>query len=84
MKTSVEIEDMSETDLNGYAHLCGWALARSHARSGDRFAISGYLGQNDTFDRAIADFSVAYADQNDRDYQQLVTAVKSGQLKAID
>ncbi len=84
MKFSVEIEGMSEADLSGYAHLCGWALARSHARSGDRFAIGGYLGQNDTFDRAIADFAVVYADQNDRDYQQLVTAVKSGQIKAID
>jgi uncharacterized protein (DUF2252 family) len=84
MKFSVEIEGMSEADLSGYAHLCGWALARSHARSGDRFAIGGYLGQNDTFDRAIADFAVVYADQNDRDYQQLVTAVKSGQIQAID
>ncbi len=83
MKTSVEIEGMSETDLRGYAHLCGWALARSHARSGDRFQIAGYLGQNDTFDRAIANFAVAYADQNDRDYQQLVDAVASGQIKAI-
>jgi uncharacterized protein (DUF2252 family) len=84
MKTSVEIEDMSETDLRGYSHLCGWALARSHARSGDRFMISGYLGQNDTFDRAIANFAVAYADQNDRDYQQLLVSVESGQIKAID
>jgi uncharacterized protein (DUF2252 family) len=84
MKTSVEIEDMSETDLHGYAHLCGWALARSHARSGDRFMISGYLGQNDVFDRAIANFAVAYADQNDRDYHQLLVAVESGQIKAID
>ncbi|MGB3651106.1 MAG: DUF2252 domain-containing protein [Rivularia sp. (in: cyanobacteria)] len=54
MKTSVEIEGMSETDLRGYSHLCGWALARSHARSGNRFVISGYLGHSDTFDRAIA------------------------------
>ncbi len=83
MKTSVEIEGMSEQDLKGYAHLCGWALARSHARSGDRFAIAGYLGQNDKFDRAIADFAVAYADQNDRDYQQLVNAVATGQIKVL-
>ncbi len=83
MKTSVEIEGMSETDLRGYSHLCGWALARSHARSGNRFAIAGYLGQNDTFDRAIASFAVAYADQNDRDYHQLVEAVAAGQIKAI-
>lgn len=84
MKTSVEIEGMSEADLRGYSHLCGWALARSHARSGNRFMISGYLGQNDTFDRAIANFAVAYADQNERDYQQLLAAVASGQIKAIE
>lgn len=84
MKTSVEIEGMSETDLRGYSHLCGWALARSHARSGDRFMMSGYLGQNDTFDRATANFAVAYADQNDRDYHQLLAAVKSGRVEAID
>jgi uncharacterized protein (DUF2252 family) len=84
MKTSVEIEGMSEADLRGYSHLCGWALARSHARSGNRFMISGYLGQNDTFDRAIANFAVAYADQNDRDYHQLLVAVESGQIKAIE
>lgn len=84
MKFSIEIEGMSEADLSGYAHLCGWALARSHARSGDRFAISGYLGRNDIFELAIADFAVIYADQNDRDYQQLVDAVKSGQIQAID
>ena len=83
MKTSVEIEGMSETDLRGYSHLCGWALALSHARSGNRFAIAGYLGQNDTFDRAIANFAVAYAEQNDRDYHQLVEAVAAGQIKAI-
>jgi uncharacterized protein (DUF2252 family) len=83
MKTSVEIEGMSEPDLRGYSHLCGWALARSHARSGDRFAIAGYLGQNDTFDRAIANFAVAYADQNERDYHQLVEADAAGQIKAI-
>lgn len=83
MKISVEIESMSDTDLRGYSQLCGWALARSHARSGDRFIISGYLGQSDTFDRAVANFAVAYADQNAQDYQQLVDAVAAGQIKAI-
>lgn len=63
--------------------LCGWALVRSHARSGDRFLISGYLGQSATFDRAIANFAVAYADQNAQDYQQLVDAVAAGQIKTI-
>ena len=84
MKTSVEIEGMSETDLKGYCHLCGWALAHSHARSGNRFIISGYLGQSDTFDRAIANFAVAYADQTERDYKALADAVAAGQIKAIE
>lgn len=83
MKTSVEIEGMSETDLKGYSHLCAWALARSHARSGKRFELAGYLGQNDSFDRAIADFAIAYADQNDRDYQALADAVATGKIEAI-
>jgi len=65
-----------------YARMCAAALARAHARSGDRIAIASYLGTSDTFDRAIADFSAAYADQNERDYQALVDAVKSGRLKA--
>ncbi|MEJ6486069.1 DUF2252 domain-containing protein [Nostoc punctiforme UO1] len=84
MKTSVEIEGMSETDLRGYCHLCGWALARSHARSENRFIISGYLGQSDRFDRAIANFAVAYAEQTERDYKALADAVAAGQIKAIE
>jgi len=84
MKTSVEIEGMSETDFRGYCNLCGWALARSHARSGNRFIISGYLGQSDTFERAIANFAVAYADQTERDYKALADAVAAGQIKAIE
>ncbi len=81
MKTSVEIDSMSENDLQGYAHLCGWALAQSHARSGNRFAISGYLGASDTFDRAIANFAVGYANQTDRDYKALADAVTAGQVE---
>ena len=65
-----------------YSRLCGATLARAHARLGDRVAIAAYLGQGDAFDRAIADFSVAYADQNERDYEAFVKAVKSGRLKA--
>jgi hypothetical protein len=57
-------------------------LARAHARSGDRIAIASYLGTSDTFDRAIADFSSSYADQNERDYEALVAAVRSGRLEA--
>ena len=65
-----------------YAQLCGATLARAHARRGDRIAIASYLGKGDAFDRAIADFSTAYGDQNERDYEALVEAVKSGRLTA--
>jgi uncharacterized protein (DUF2252 family) len=65
-----------------YAQACGWTLARAHARSGDRIAIGAYMGKKDTFDQAIADFAEAYADQNERDYQALLDAVKSGRLAA--
>ncbi len=68
--------------MTAYARICGATLARAHARSGDRIAIAAYLGTSDVFDRAIADFSTAYADQNERDYQALVDAVGSGRLEA--
>jgi hypothetical protein len=63
--------------------MCGGTLARAHARSGDRIAIASYLGKRDVFDNAIADFSAAYADQNERDHAALVEAVKGGRVKAI-
>ena len=65
-----------------YGTLCGWTLARAHARSGDRIAIAAYLGKGDSFDRALVEFSKAYADQNERDYQALNAAVKSGKIDA--
>jgi predicted alpha/beta hydrolase len=65
-----------------YARLCGATLARAHARLGDRVAIAAYLGKGDVFDRAVADFSVAYADQNERDFEAFVWAVRSGRLSA--
>jgi uncharacterized protein (DUF2252 family) len=67
-KVSAVIETMTPEIMRIYAQLCGWTLARGHARSGDRIAISAYLGTSDTFDRAIADFAAAYADQNERDH----------------
>ena len=82
MKLSVDIEDMSASDLIGYSKLCGWALARAHARSGDPAVISGYLGKNDAFERVIAAFAIVYADQTERDCEALVTAVKTGRLEA--
>ena len=65
-----------------YSRICGATLARAHARWGDRIAIASYLGNGDAFDRAIVDFSAAYADQNERDYETLVHAVKAGRIKA--
>ena len=82
MKGSVVVEGMSPSSLGLYAVACGWTLARAHARSGDPIAITECLGDSDAFDRAIADFSKRYADQNDRDYQEFVNAIRSGRLQA--
>jgi ASC-1-like (ASCH) protein len=68
--------------MAAYGNLCAWTLARAHARSGDRIAIAAYLGNGDSFDRALVEFSKAYADQNERDYQALAAAVKSGRITA--
>jgi len=68
--------------MAAYGKLCSWTLARAHARSGDRIAIASYLGNSDSFDRAILQFSEAYAEQNDRDYEALAKAVKSGRVTA--
>ncbi len=76
------VEIMKPQNLKGYAGLCGWALARAHARSGDAAVLTGYLGSSTAFEDAIADFSVAYADQNERDHAALVAAVRSGKVEA--
>ena len=81
-KFSVDIETMVPTGLRLYGALCGWTLARAHARSGDRIAIAAYLGGSDVFDRAITQFAAAYADQNERDHQSLLDAVASGRIIA--
>jgi uncharacterized protein (DUF2252 family) len=75
MKGSVHLETLSGRDLLGYGRLCGWVLARAHARSGDGAAISGYLGTGDRFDGAVADFAEAYADQTEADYAAFVRTV---------
>jgi uncharacterized protein (DUF2252 family) len=81
-KGSADVDTMGSGPMTAYARVCGATLARAHARSGDRIAIASYLGTSDTFDRAIAAFSSAYADQNERDYAALVDAVESGRLEA--
>jgi uncharacterized protein (DUF2252 family) len=81
-KFSVEISLLRPEGLQLYGALCGWTLARAHARSGDRIAIASYLGGSDVFDRAIGRFASAYADQNERDYHALVDAAKAGRITA--
>jgi uncharacterized protein (DUF2252 family) len=81
-KGSAEIEQMVPKGMEIYGGLCGWTLARAHARSGDRIAIAAYLGNGRSFDRAIVEFSRAYAEQNQRDYKALARAVESGRIKA--
>ena len=81
-KLSPDIEIMPPNEMTIYGEMCGWALARAHARSGDRIAISAYLGNGEAFDRALAEFASTYADQNERDFQALVVAVKGGRVKA--
>ena len=81
-KYSIAIEALIPRGMRIYGELCGWALARAHACSGDRIAIAAYLGGSDVFDRAITQFAAAYADQNERDHQALVDAVTSGRLTA--
>jgi uncharacterized protein (DUF2252 family) len=81
-KGSAEIEQMVPKGMALYGRLCGWTLARAHARSGDRIAIAAYLGGGASFDRAILDFSAAYAEQNQRDYELLTAAVRTGKLVA--
>jgi uncharacterized protein (DUF2252 family) len=81
-KFSAPIEIMVPRGMRIYGELCGWTLARAHARSGDRIAIAAYLGGSDVFDQAIARFAAVYADQNERDYKTLVDAVASGRITA--
>src|SRR5215212_8866952 len=80
MKGSAKVESMSSEELVLYARLCGWALARAHARSGDRVSIAAYLGKSERFDVAIADFAKEYADQTERDHAALCAAVNSGRV----
>jgi uncharacterized protein (DUF2252 family) len=81
-KGSAEIEQMVPKGMSAYGKLCGWTLARAHARSGDRIAIASYLGGGNAFDRALVDFAKAYAEQNQRDYDELAAALESGRIEA--
>lgn len=83
MKMSFPVEGFSAVQFKRYANICGWTLARAHAKSGDAATISGYLGKGDSFDRALGGFAMAYARQNERDHAALVKAVRSGRVKAL-
>jgi uncharacterized protein (DUF2252 family) len=84
MKGSALVEETTPLGLTFYARICGWTLARAHARSGDPIAIAAYLGASDAFDKSITDFSQRYADQNEQDCQAFVKAIRSGRLEAIE
>ena len=82
-KASIDLSTMTYDGLHAYVRACGWSLARAHARSGDRLAIAGYLGGGPTFDKAIARFSAAYADQSELDHRRLADAVAAGEVSAM-
>ena len=81
-KASAQVEAMDARGLTAYAEICGMTLAHAHARGGDRIAIAAYLGKGEAFDRAMAAFAEAYADQSERDYAALQAAVDSGRIEA--
>jgi uncharacterized protein (DUF2252 family) len=83
MKFSIPLEVVKADELQRYAGICGWALARAHAKGGEPAAISGYLGKRDTFDAALSKFAQAYADQTEKDHAMLAKAVKAGRVHAI-
>jgi uncharacterized protein (DUF2252 family) len=83
-KMSIDLERILPSELAEYASACGWTLARAHARSGDRIAIAAYLGKSDAFDRAVAEFAVAYAERNEQDHDALRQAVADGRIPATE
>jgi uncharacterized protein (DUF2252 family) len=82
MRMKIDVEGMARQDWFEYVQLCGWVLARAHARTGDPARIAGYLGKTSAFDEAIAKFAVAYADQTERDYASFVKAIRAGKIRA--
>jgi len=83
MKMSMPVDGFNPAQLRLYARMCGWTLARAHAKSGDAATISGYLGKSDVFDRALGKFAVAYAEQVEKDHATLANAIRSGRVKAL-
>jgi hypothetical protein len=83
IKISIRVETFGKAEMIVYAEWCGQALALSHARSGDAAILSGYMGISETFDNAIADFSFAYADQNEKDHASMKNAIRKGKIEAV-
>jgi len=83
VKIKLAVETFAADRMTLFAQFCGYSLALSHARSGDAAMISGYLGKSDAFDKAIAAFSIAYADQNEEDHAALKQAIQTGKVKAV-
>jgi hypothetical protein len=83
MKLSIMVETFGQAEMDIYSGWCGRALALSHARSGSSAMLSGYMGKSDVFDRALANFAAAYADQNEKDHAALDRAVRGGKVKAV-
>jgi len=79
---SADLDRMAPATMRLYGQACGWTLARAHARSGNRIAIAEYLGAGPRFETAITEFAETYADQNERDYRELMTAIRSGRIAA--
>jgi Uncharacterized protein conserved in bacteria (DUF2252) len=82
-KYAADVDRLAPEGLATYGRLCGWTLARGHARTGDRIAIAAYLGKSDRFERALAEFAEAYADQTERDHAALGEAVAAGRVTAV-
>jgi hypothetical protein len=82
-KVSADVDQMAPEVLGIYAQMCGWTLARAHARSGDAIAMGAYLGAGDRFDKAMCEFAATYADQNERDFESLTRAIADGTIKAV-
>ena len=82
MKGAAYVESMVPVGMTFYAQVCGWTLARAHARSGDPVAIAAYLGGKTKFDKALAEFAIQYADQNDQDYRAFLAAIDAGRIEA--
>jgi len=83
VKIKFAVETWGKAEMTLFAEWCGYSLALSHARSGEPAVISGYLGKSDTFDKAVAAFSVAYADQNESDHAALQRAIRNGKVEAV-